>query len=701
MLLVNAYNAGIMYPLEQVEYSGAILGVFVGNEKKFKYANVYYENADGYNDAYGIKLPQDMMQDGTLAYLLHDYYYEGLDASVWGQNIDNSDPQEGDLYPRFGKKINGASTQNLESVTMHTGNDDEDFSLKYVPGYLLQLPEMSREGTAFLGWYDNAEYNGTNAEFIPTTATGPQEFWARFAKVWTISYWTGNEVTHIGENVQSYAEGVGVTLPKTVTQSGAVFNGWYDNKNLNGPRYYKVGPEATGDKQFYAKWLVKKEPAKDADGCYVIKDASELYGFAAIVNGTDGFTKNNSSCASLASDIVVNENVLKNDGSVNEKDSADFMRWTPMKEFMGVFDGKGHAISGLYYNVKSDMNTEMTGVGLIGSIRDGSFENPVVIKNVGVEASYFGGVYNVGALVGLVQGRGNNYIYVNISNSYSTSVTRASTNGGGLVGLMASNVFGLLENCYNVGKVFIKSEQQSGASLVGGKWGGIVVKNSYYLNYFGEAEYYGKSASGIQFENGTVAYALHNGENGSIWGQNVGEDPLPNFSGVVKNFTNSSSSSVSSSSSAKSSSSLGTSSSGKSSSSKANPVSSSGAKPSSSSAKAVSSSSGKSSSSVSGGELSSSSRASVPLSFGILCNGKKCNDALLVIADVPSFRVMAAGRKILVRGARVGSFFAVFDIQGQLIQSGYVGMADLAIIVPRSGHYLVRIGNQTKNVLIR
>ena len=34
-------------------------------------------------------------------------------------------------------------------------------------------------------------------------------------------------------------------------------------------------------------------------GCYEISDARELYGFAAIVNGTDGNVKNKSACGKL------------------------------------------------------------------------------------------------------------------------------------------------------------------------------------------------------------------------------------------------------------------------------------------------------------------------------------------------------------------------------------------------------------------
>ena len=60
-----------------------------------------------------------------------------------------------------------------------------------------------------------------------------------------------------------------------------------------------------------------KTPAQDADGCYEISTADELYGFASIVNSAS----NNSyftGCAKLTADIVVNENLLTEEGELDE-----------------------------------------------------------------------------------------------------------------------------------------------------------------------------------------------------------------------------------------------------------------------------------------------------------------------------------------------------------------------------------------------
>ena len=68
---------------------------------------------------------------------------------------------------------------------------------------------------------------------------------------------------------------------------------------------------------------------------------------------------------------------------------------------------------------------------------------------------------------------------------------------------------------------------------------------------------------------------------------------------------------------------------------------------------------------------------------------------------VPQFRVVVVGRDIQVMEARVGSPYALFDLQGGLIRSGVVSNADFAIAAPHSGSYLVRIGNWTKRVTVR
>ena len=111
------------------------------------------------------------------------------------------------------------------------------------------------------------------------------------------------------------------------------------------------------------------------NGCYTISTADELYGFAAIVNGTlkDGRAAESSACGKLANDILANDtttyycgNTTVTDANTGKKDTVytcvkpDYegssyreievdpatiephAQWIPLKNFSGTFDGQGH-----------------------------------------------------------------------------------------------------------------------------------------------------------------------------------------------------------------------------------------------------------------------------------------------------------------------------------------------------------------------
>ena len=251
-----------------------------------------------------------------------------------------------------------------------------------------------------------------------------------------------------------------------------------------------------------------------------------------------------------------------------------------------------------------------------------------------------------------------------------------------------------IANCYNVGTVVSYGAQRDEDALVGEVKSDFDMTNCYYLKVTAAKVLYGTSAELERFENGEVAYALHNAENGSIWGQNVGVDPLPNFSGEIKNYppeessssvTESSSSSVSNSSSseAKSSSSVEA----KSSSSDAKSSSSANTSSSSSEAKSSSSGSVKSSSSGSG--------------FILYCKGKKCSEAVLEKWEAPRFHVMVVGRNVQVTGAHNGSAYALLDMQGRVLTTGRVDGSGFSIEMPYSGNFLVRVDQEIRRISVK
>lgn len=78
--------------------------------------------------------------------------------------------------------------------------------------------------------------------------------------------------------------------------------------------------------------------------------------------------------------------MIDENGVLNEAEKDLFLEWTPMMEFNGVFDGKFHSVSGLYFNDTLDEDRE--GSGFFGTVD----------KNVNYERGYglFGFLCQVG-----------------------------------------------------------------------------------------------------------------------------------------------------------------------------------------------------------------------------------------------------------------------------------------------------------------
>lgn len=299
------------------------------------------------------------------------------------------------------------------------------------------------------------------------------------------------------------------------------------------------------------KYDINEDGTKDA--VYEISNAGQLYWFAGLVNGTlSGVAQNKSANAVLTADIVVNANVLKSDGTLNE---GTFKEWTPIatsaSPYTGIFDGQNHTISGLYFNQENSYD-----VGLFG-------RNNGKIANAGILDSYFYGTSKVGGMCG------NNYTGT-ISNCYNTgSVSGIGTAGGvsgynytgsitncyntgnvsgssGFVGGVSGRNQGTITNCYNTSSVSGKERYVGG--VIGRNESNATITNCYYDSaiYTGNAigandgtteKVEGKTIE--QFKTGEVAYLLQNGQSEEIWGQTIGTDTYPVLHGpkVYKSIT--------------------------------------------------------------------------------------------------------------------------------------------------------------------
>ena len=168
------------------------------------------------------------------------------------------------------------------------------------------------------------------------------------------------------------------------------------------------------------------------DNVYEINNAGQLYWFAGLVNGTLPEVKQNLLVnAVLKADIVINKNVLKSDGTLND---GTFKEWTPFEAYGGIFDGQNHTISGIYFN-----HTEKVRAGLFGEVGHGS-----QVSNVRIMNSYINGQEEVGGVCGY-----NDGIITNCSN---TGTVSGQSYVGGVCG---NNNDGTITNCNNAGTVNI------------------------------------------------------------------------------------------------------------------------------------------------------------------------------------------------------------------------------------------------------
>ena len=206
------------------------------------------------------------------------------------------------------------------------------------------------------------------------------------------------------------------------------------------------------------------------DGCYQISNAAQLYGFAAIVNGTDGFVKNKTACGKLTRDIVVNS------GFEDIESEDELVPWNPIDSFAGTFDGNGHTISGLFQNVFNV--ADASDAGFI-RVLVANPENPTTIKNLGiVDSWFFADRFNRGPRLGTFvvdvvdsDPEDDRVSYAKISNCFNQSVAHYINDGeySYMVRYVDDGVELAIENSYNA----------EDDKLYGGYSGTIDIKNSF------------------------------------------------------------------------------------------------------------------------------------------------------------------------------------------------------------------------------
>lgn len=219
---------------------------------------------------------------------------------------------------------------------------------------------------------------------------------------------------------------------------------------------------------------------------FVIATSADLYGFQQLSASSDFSGQNISLCA----DVTVNPDTW--DAKADAVTTPEFS-WTPIgksgmnssgKVFAGVFDGKGHEISGLYFSTTSE------GLGMFGQIAGATIQN-VELKNSYFYAACNNGWNTIGSIISTGYGTIRN-VYsdasiisngernggiagiasggtLNISGCWFAGKIEANgtvqAKTGGILGYVASNGTGVIENCLNSASI---STSYSGNAMIGG-----------------------------------------------------------------------------------------------------------------------------------------------------------------------------------------------------------------------------------------
>ena len=174
-------------------------------------------------------------------------------------------------------------------------------------------------------------------------------------------------------------------------------------------------------------------PTQDAEGCYQVADAFQLFWFAGLVNGTltDGTEQNTSASAVLTADIdLTGEN------------------WTPIGNastiYTGTFDGAGYTISGM----KIENATGYSGLfgNVTGTVRDFTVTGTITITGSEAVSKVGGAVGSLGIATagGTVSG---------VTSDVDITVTSGKGHIGGVVGSMMGDSEPTVESCLYTGTI--------------------------------------------------------------------------------------------------------------------------------------------------------------------------------------------------------------------------------------------------------
>ena len=247
-------------------------------------------------------------------------------------------------------------------------------------------------------------------------------------------------------------------------------------------------------------------PPQASDGYYELDSYEDLVWFQQYVDA--GNLEIN---ARLTADIVANENLLNDKGSLNGTPSNV---WTPIgrnfrfatNSYNGTLDGAGHSITGLFFYDNKGAGY----YGLFAKMSRGT------VKNLAIVDSFFAGTSNSN-YVGTFVGEG---YAVNVENCYSNAIIIARDYYGGIVGKTSvANI----KNCLYSGTFRMLGSSTYADPIVkkNSTDNNIRVYDCYYKGDCGLTSSVATAVTTDGLASGQVAYLLNKNQSSAVWRQNI------------------------------------------------------------------------------------------------------------------------------------------------------------------------------------
>ena len=181
-------------------------------------------------------------RDGRVVYHVDGYVKDIPVTLTYHDNFTGSS----DSYTQNGLK-SGETASIAQNGTVGTVSGSKTFS---------------HEGYEFKGWYDNAACTGTNYAGHTHTMMDNLNLYAKWEKIYTVTFNAGDNGTLDGDLTQTGVSGTTLTEPAKAANTGYEFAGWVEGNDTTAN---KVEIPATIIKNvtYTATWRIKQNPTPD------------------------------------------------------------------------------------------------------------------------------------------------------------------------------------------------------------------------------------------------------------------------------------------------------------------------------------------------------------------------------------------------------------------------------------------------------